>query len=153
MPESNEMPVGNYFSVRISGDAANEQNLFKEISGLKTEVSFEEISEAGENRLVFQVPSSPELENLVVKRGLIKADGSLAKWCSNTMNRRLGGTPETKHLILELLNESGNSQITWLFNKAFPVKWSVDQMNANDKEIFVERIEFFYTYFEIIRPT
>ncbi|MDC7996479.1 phage tail protein [Gilvibacter sediminis] len=149
MPESNETPVGNYFSVRISGDAANEQNLFKEISGLYSELSFEEISEAGENGLVRRVPTNVKYSNLVVKRGLIKADGSLAKWCLNTMQLGLDGPTEPKPLTVNLLDEGGKPLITWQFIDAWPVKWSTGQMNANDKEIFVERIEFFYTYFEI----
>lgn len=148
MPEPNYPPVGFYFSISIAGDAANEQNAFKEVSGLNTSFSVEEVTEGGENQFAHRLPKLVKFENLVLKRGIIKADGNLAKWCMNVMQAGLAEPIEPKNVVLTLLNENGNPTMTWQFFNAWPVKWSVSDIEPSEDSLTVETLELSFSYFD-----
>lgn len=58
--------VGFYFQVTIE----NETYSFKEVSGISSEVSTEEITEGGENRFKYKVPTHVKYSNLELKEEL-----------------------------------------------------------------------------------
>ena len=48
---------------------------------------------------------------------------------------------------LVLLNENHEPLEAWNFVKAYPVKWSISNFNAQGNELVVETIELAYQYF------
>jgi phage tail-like protein len=46
------------------------------------------------------------------------------------------------------LNEKGQLTISWAFINAYPVKWSVSELNAMENSIAMETLEFAYSYFQ-----
>jgi phage tail-like protein len=47
------------------------------------------------------------------------------------------------------LNEEHEPLITWNVVHAWPVKWSVGDLNAEESKIAIETIELVYNYFNI----
>ncbi|MFT7269929.1 MAG: phage tail-like protein [Roseivirga sp.] len=140
-------PTSFYFSLSIDDSTENAAS-FQEASGINGEMNIPEISEGGENRFQHRVPTAAEFANLVLKRGLVSADSALIKWCQQTLSGGLATPIQTKNMKLSLLNEKGQPTISWAFINAYPVKWSVSELNAMENSIAMETLEFAYSYFQ-----
>jgi phage tail-like protein len=46
------------------------------------------------------------------------------------------------------MDETGDAVAIWNVVQAYPVKWSMSDLNANNNSIAVETIELSYQYFE-----
>ena len=136
-----------YFSLSID-DSTENATSFQEATGINGEMKITEISEGGENRFQHRLPTAAEFSNLVLKRGLVSADSSLIKWCQQTLSGSLATPIQAKNMKVSLLNEKGQPTISWAFINAYPVKWSVSELNAMENSIAVETLEFAYSYFQ-----
>ncbi len=140
---------GFYFSLSISGDNADVDCAFQEISGLAMNMSPEDVVCGGENRFKYRLPTTTTFENLVLKRGVVQTTSPLLEWCNTTLN---GGSAEpivTKNVIVALLNDQGQTCKSWTFNGAYPVKWSAAELNAEKNAVFIETIEMAFQYFDL----
>lgn len=150
-------PVGFFFKVQIieAGDTPFPpvDTAFQEVSGLNTALSNETIQEGGGNRFVHRVPSTPNYENLVLKRGLMLRSSSLADWCIKVLGGGLNAHIEPKNIKISLMDsnaESGGALMSWKFFNAYPIGWEIGALNAQQSSIVVESISFAYSYFETI---
>lgn len=143
-------PVSFYFALSLPEGMGGQAGFFKEVSGITVDMGTEEISEGGNNPFIHRVPSLPEYSNLVLKRGIIKKDSAIAKWCFDTL-AEMSAAIKTQSIVVSLLDEKGNSLKSWNFVKAFPVKWTTSGFDAGENEILVETLEFSYSFVEIIR--
>lgn len=142
-------PVGFYFKLSFKGaDAA-----FNEASGLSKELSVEEVVSGGENRFKYKLPTVVTGQNLVLKRALIPEGSELLDWCASTMDDGLVAPIVPNDVSLSLLDEDGNVSKMWTFFNAYPVKYSVSELKAQESEIVMETLELAYTYFEISDDT
>lgn len=140
-------PVGFYFKVQASGFKNKFDASFQEVSGIAAERTVEEIKEGGENRFVHRVPGLAKYSNLVLKRGLVTANSDFAVWCRKALEGDLS-KPINPHTIdVLLLDGKGNPQMKWSFVRAWPVKWSASDLNAQENKIVVETLELAYSYF------
>lgn len=136
-----------YFSVHIGGN----EYAFQEVSGLEVERELEEIVEGGVNNYVHKVPKRTKYNNIVLKRGSVKAKSSLIKWCERTIQSDLTNKIQTKDIIIKLLDpESDSKVIGWNVIKAYPVKWSMGNLNAQDNSIAIETIELAFRSFSFL---
>jgi phage tail-like protein len=142
-------PVGFYFKLSITGVSSSLDFAFQEVSGITSEMGMEEITEGGENRFKYKVPTGTKYGNLIVKRGLVTNNSQLATWCSKTIGSDLSDAITTKTINVTLMNQNSQPLMTWNFMNAWPVKWSVSDFKSMEGEIVVESIEFAYTYFNI----
>jgi phage tail-like protein len=106
----------------------------------------EEIAEGGENRFKHKFPVKTKYPNLVLKRGLV-LNSDLIKWCMDAMENF---EFELKDLTVKLLNEEHEPLHTWSVVHAFPVKWAVDDFNAQESKLVLETLELSYQYFKTI---
>jgi phage tail-like protein len=143
-------PVSFRFEVRVAeaalaaGTAADAS--FEEISGLSVEV---ETSSAEENGFVHRLPAAPTHANLVLKRGVIKADSLLADWTRGTLEGGLSVGINTRTVVVTLVSLEGASIASWTCLDAYPVRMSVDEFTSRDDDIVVETIEFAYGSVEL----
>jgi phage tail-like protein len=140
-------PASFYFSLSIDISTENAAS-FKEASRIGDELNTSEISEGGENRFKYRVPTSAKFSNLVLKRGIVNLGSGLFKWCQQTLSGGLATPIQTQNLKLSLMNEKGDPTMSWAFKNAYPVKWNISDLNAMGNSIAVETLEFAYTYFE-----
>lgn len=146
---SSTYQVGFYFKLSFKGDDA----AFQEVSGISKELHVEEVTGGGENRFKYKLPTTVTNSNLVLKRALISSGSKLLDWCAGTMDDSLVAAVQTHDVTLSLLDEKGNSSVSWTFYNAYPVKYSVSDLKSQENSIVIESIELAYTYFDITEDT
>jgi phage tail-like protein len=140
-------PVGFHFTVEFAGlDSQGADAQFQSVSGLSVTMETEEIAEGGENRFKHKFPVKTKYPNLVLKRGLV-LNSDLIQWCRDAMENF---EFELKDLTIKLLNEEHEPLQTWNIVHAFPVKWAVDDFNAQESKLVLETLELSYQYFKPI---
>lgn len=140
-------PVGFHFKVEFQ-DIENKVNdhQFQSVSGLSVDLETEEIAEGGENRFKHKIPVRTKYPNLVLKRGLL-VDSGLIEWCKKAIED-FEITPV--NLTVKLLNEKHEPLLTWDVVHAYPVKWTVDDLNAEENKLAIESLELAYNYFKTL---
>jgi len=120
---------------------------FQAVSGLEVNMETEPYREGGENRFVHNLPVRSNFSNLTLKRGLF-VHSQLINWCMDAFTNM-----EIKpvNIIISLLNEQHLPLMTWNIVNAYPVKWSVSEMNAERSELAIESIELNYQYFTLLK--
>lgn len=121
---------------------------FEEVSGIQSEFDTEDLVEGGENRYVYKLPRPAKYSNLVLKRGVVTKDSFLAEWVGQTIGSSLALPIVPQNLLVTLLNPDGIPSIAWGFVNAFPLRWEVAAMNAQENKVLTETLEFSYNYFE-----
>ena len=140
-------PVSFHFKVEFSNISDQETDVqFQSVSGLSVEIETEEFAEGGENRFKHRFPVRTKFPNLVLKRGLLK-DSKLISWCKNAIE---SFQFEPTNLTVKLLNEEHQPLITWNVVNAYPIKWEVSELNAEENKLSIETIELAYNYFKVI---
>lgn len=141
-------PVGFHFLVEFVGLGTEEKDhQFQSVSGLSVDLETEEIAEGGENRFKHKLPVKTKYPNLVLKRGLL-IDSTLIDWCRDAMEN-FAFSPV--NLTVKLLNEEHQPLLTWNVFHAYPVKWSVDDFNAEESKLSVETLELAYNYYTTLK--
>lgn len=139
-------PLGFHFKVEVLGLPSVADDLrFTEVAGLSFEVGAEEVPEGGENRYVQKYPGRTKFADLVLKRGLLKRS-EVWNWverCVDTLQI------EPKDVNVTLLNEAHEPLMTWHLVKAWPVKWSVSDLNAANNSFVVESLQLSYQRFRL----
>jgi phage tail-like protein len=141
-------PVGFHFSVEFEGlGTAAKDHQFQSVSGLSIDIETEEVAEGGENRFKHKLPVKTKFPNLVLKRGLL-LDSEVINWCKKAVENF-----EFKpvNLTVKLLNEKHEPLISWNIVHAYPVKWAVEDFNAEESKLAVESFELTYNYFTTIK--
>ena len=140
-------PVGFHFIVEFIGISNNKNDhQFQSVSGLTVDLETEEIAEGGENRFKHKIPVRTKYPNLVLKRGLL-IDSGVITWCRKALE---DFEIEPADITVSLLDEKHESLQTWSISKAYPVKWSVTDFNAEENKIVIETLELSYNYFKIL---
>lgn len=116
---------------------------FQEVSGLSAELPVETVKEGGENRFAHRLPGPAKFPNLVLKRGLV-TDSRLISWFHEAV-KSLEIEPADVNVFL--LDEKSEPLMTWNFIRAWPTKWSVSNLNAQNNAIMIDTLELAYQYF------
>ena len=141
-------PVGFHFSVKFENLGTDDKDhQFQSVSGLSVDIETEEIAEGGENRFKHKLPVKTKFPNLVLKRGLL-IDSKVINWCKDAIENF-----EFKpvDIIVTLLNSEHKPLQYWKVIHAYPVKWSVEDFNAQESKLVVESFELTYNYFILNR--
>ncbi|MEZ4875152.1 MAG: phage tail protein [Flavobacteriaceae bacterium] len=140
-------PVSFHFKVEFSGISSQDSDVqFQSVAGLSVDIETEEFAEGGENRFKHKFPVRTKFPNLVLKRGMVK-DSKLIDWCRNAIE---SFQFEPVDLTVKLLNEEHEPLVTWNVVHAYPVKWNVSDLNAEENQIAIETIELAYNYFTLV---
>ena len=110
---------------------------FSEVSGLDREVTVEDFREGGVNTHTHKLATVTKYPNLTLKRGLADA-AELWQWHQDVVNGRI----EKRQINVVLIDVRSRDVWRWVFEKAFPVKWSGASFNAATSAVFVESVEF-----------
>lgn len=141
------LPVSFYFKVEFTDLGGKDaDNRFQSVAGLSVDLQTESFKEGGENRFEHTLPVRANYQNLTLKRGLVK-DSELITWCTDAFENLLIRPVD---LTISLLNPKGEPLMTWSVKKAWPKKWSVSDLNAEQGGIAIETIELEYQYFTLI---
>lgn len=83
--------------------------------------------------------------DLVLKRGLL-VDSAVRKWCENAI-LDLDIQPAT--VWVKILNSEHQPLQTYAFFRAWPKKWTISDLNAENSSLIIESLELSYQYFKI----
>lgn len=140
-------PVGFSFMVEFQGLSTENTDIsFQSVSGLTVDLETEEIAEGGENRFKHKIPVRSKFPNLVLKRGML-LDSEVIKWCKKALENF---EIEPVDITVKLLGEDAKPLQTWNVVRAYPIKWSVGDFNAEESKLVIETIELTYQYFNIV---
>lgn len=141
-------PVGFHFLVEFSDlDSQSIDHQFQSVAGLSVDIETEEVAEGGENRFKHKFPVKTKYPNLVLKRGLV-IDSKVIDWCRDAIENF---NFKPINITVKLLNDEHQPLISWNIVHAYPVKWAVEDLNAEESKLAVESIELTYNYFTIIK--
>ncbi|MCG2418348.1 phage tail protein [Aequorivita sp. F47161] len=140
-------PVSFHFKVEFNGISSQDKDVhFQSVMGLSVDIETVEFAEGGENRFKHKLPVRSKFPNLVLKRGMV-TDSYLIKWCQNAIE---SFDFQPIDLTVMLLNEKHEPLVTWNVVHAYPVKWNVAELNAEESKVMIETIELAYNYFTLV---
>lgn len=149
MAEFRYPPVGFHFRVEFSlPDVTDNDNRFRDVSGLSYQVDTEELREGGENRFIHQLPTRVDFQSLTLKRGMI-TDSIVIEWVRNTLEN-FEFVPID--VMVSLLGSDHQPIRSWQIKNAWPKKWTISDFNAQENNIVIETLELEYNNFRIIQP-
>jgi phage tail-like protein len=138
-------PVGFHFKVEFVGIGNDNDIRFQSVSGLTIEYDTESFKEGGENRFEHKLPLRTKYADLSLKRGML-TDSKVIEWCLKAfVNREF--KPVQVNVLL--LNEKHEPIKRWEVIDAWPKKWSVSDLNAQENGIVVETLDLAYKYFNV----
>lgn len=121
-----------HFKVEVEGGI---EASFSEISGLDVEVEVTEYRKG--DSPVFSTSKMPGLiktTDVTLKKGIFTGDVSMFDWFNEiSMN-----TIERKTVQIMLLNEAGDTEITWTLTNAFPKQIQGTDLNSTSSDVAVE---------------
>lgn len=142
----NYPPVSFHYIVSFNGIGDKTiDTQFQSVSGLSVEMDTESINEGGENRFAHQLPGRASYTDLVLKRGFAK-DSDLIGWFRDTFENMII-KPVT--IDISLLNEEHEPLVSWNIVHAWPKKWSMSDLDAEQNAIAIETLEMHYRTFSI----
>lgn len=122
------------FLVEIDGLLAGG---FDEVSGLESQVDFDEIEEGGRNDYTHKLPTRTRYaQNLTLGHGLTDLD-LLWGWYDDVTQ----GNIVRKSGTIFLLDRKRIPAMWWNFKDAYPVKWTGPRLQADSGAVAAEAIE------------
>ncbi|MEC0213180.1 phage tail protein [Paenibacillus ehimensis] len=109
---------------------------FSEVSGLQSELEYEEVAEGGVNGYTHRLPKGAKSPPIVLKRGITKSS-DLWDWYFSAA----GGKVKRKSGSIIMYDASWQEMIRWNFFGCYPVKWTGPELSASSSEVAVETIE------------
>ena len=110
---------------------------FQSVTGLKSVMETETISEGGQNQYKIVLPKQNSFERLTLKRGLTNELSGLRMWVDNALNNFVF---HPANLIVSLLNENHDPVKVWYISHAIPVNIGVSDFNAEANDLVIETL-------------
>lgn len=117
---------------------------FQSVSGLSASVSVTRKTGVGSNVEAYGFPESTTYTNLILKRG--KPVLSTLSMEFQKSLRTFQFKPRT--VLLSVLNENALPINSWVLSKAYPVKWSLSGLDAEQSNVLIEEMELSYSSFK-----
>lgn len=132
-----------HFRVTIDG----EQISFQEVSGLDHEVDVIEYRH-GDSEVFSNIKLSglTKTTDLTCKKGIFKDDDRLLEFMHQVYDKDYysNNADSRKDILVELLDETGDTMMTWNITRAFPIKLTGPSLNSGSSDVAVEEIVFAY---------
>ena len=117
---------------------------FSEVSGFEETIETEDYKEGG-GYFVHKLPKGVIQSTLKLKRGM-SVDDELWKWFFSCRNAVLNAKPLERKLIKVSLyggdvKDDTKKQTYFVFNRAYPIKWSGTTLNASNSSMVIEELE------------
>lgn len=136
-----------HFRLAIDGLALVD---FSECSGLTGEVTVEEYVEGGENRFAYRLPSRATFPNLVLSRG-VATSRELWDWYAEFLAEGRVVPREGQVQLLAWLSGALVPARVWAFTRAYPVKMTGPDLNAQSPAIAIESLELAHHGLHLVR--
>lgn len=139
--KSGEYPPSAFYFKVVFSKFPDMDTSFQEVSGIKSEITVEEISDGGD---VYLLPKPAKNPPLILKRGIADENSPLVKWCKEVFENEFNKPIRPMEVKLYLLDEEQTPIRGWSFANAFPVKWEIENFNSTKNKVALETIELCY---------
>ena len=132
-------PVLFHFRVDFQwkgGDKASAS--FAEVDGLSQEL----VLEKGEDNI--ELPEDVKYTDIILKRALEPINEDISLWINNAFRFKEGIKITPCTLLISLLDEQDNIVAQWTCEWTFPIKWSINPLNASESKVAIETITLRY---------
>ena len=129
-----------------------EIGMFREVSGLRLDVTVEEYVEGGQNGYVHQLPGVMRWPHLMFTRGLVQSD-ALFTWVTKTSGEGFSGNDNSLKRAtgaVTVINHVGKRLRSWELDGVFAVSWSGPQLLADSDEALNETLEVAHNGFRAV---
>ncbi|MDO7173702.1 phage tail protein [Mariniflexile sp. AS56] len=125
-----------YFLVDLGGGM--KEASFQEVSGLDVEAQIIEYRQQGSPVFSNQgMPGLAKFGNITLKKGVLIKDNQFFDWYTTIkMN-----TVKRVNVTIKLLDQGGNSTMTWVLQNAWPTKVTGTDLRSDGNEVAIETIE------------
>lgn len=120
---------------------------FSKVSGLSMTVETEAVAEGGQNLYTQQLPKGVSHGNLVLERGMVVGSPLSMEFSASLSSFKF----VTANVLVTLLSEDGLPMAAWLFMKAWPVKWSISDLDAMTPGLVIDTMELAYARMQVLR--
>jgi phage tail-like protein len=145
-----DLPLGFRFGVVffVMGIVPNPiDTRFQKVRGLSAEVETTSLKAGGQNLYTQRLPTGISYGNLVLERGIVLGSPLAAE--INVALSLFRFRPS--NVLVTLLDGTGIPISAWFFYKAYPVRWTTGDLDANDKNVLIETIELAYARMQVMR--
>lgn len=143
-----QWPVAKFhFRVTIDG----EQMSFSEVSGLEVNTDVIEYRH-GDSEVFSTIKTAGivKTSNLVLKKGVFADDDRMLELFQQIYEKDFYGEEDSRmDILVELLDETGETVMAWNIIRAFPIKFSGTDLKSDANEIAIESVEFAYENIEV----
>ncbi|XXX71802.1 phage tail protein [Sorangium sp. So ce134] len=119
---------------------------FKKVTGLSATVKTTPLEEGGQNLYTHALPSRIEHGNLVLERGVVAASPLRLDFHAAMSLFKFAPS----NVLVTLFDEAYTPVSAWFFTRAFPVKWSTADLDAEPKKALIESLELAYARMQVI---
>jgi len=143
-------PVGFHFLVNFlaAGVLPNPLDIrFQKVSGISAEIETTDIREGGENIFRHRLPNHVTYNNLILERGMVIASPLNIEFNDAISSMKFAPS----NVLVILLNENTIPLAGWQFERAYPVKWSISDLDANNNAVVIDTMELAYARFQSLR--
>lgn len=132
---ASEWPVAKFF-FKVLIDST--EMSFREVSGLDVESQNIEYRHANTPQFsTIKMPGIAKIGNITMKKGVFKSDNKFWEWYNQIKLNTINRVPVT----IMLVDETGNSTMTWKLLNAWPTKITATDMQSDGNEQAIESIE------------
>ncbi|MBV8399620.1 MAG: phage tail protein [Acetobacteraceae bacterium] len=145
-----DLPLGFRFGVFFfaGGLIPNPIDIrFQRVSGLGATVQVKHHSEGGQNLFTHRLPDSVTYENLVLERSMpltspldVEFNAAMSLFKFSPCN-----------VLVTLFDDQHTPLAGWMFLKAFPVRWSTSDLQAEQAGLVIDTVELAYTRMQMMR--
>lgn len=121
--------------------------MFQKVSGLGSTVETDPVEEGGQNLYTQRLPKKISYENLVLERGVVVGSPLVIEF--NVAMSLFKFT--ASNVLVTLLDNTRIPISAWMFMKAYPVKWSVSDLDATANSVVIEHMELAYQRMQVVR--
>lgn len=121
--------------------------MFQKVSGLTQTISTTSVNEGGQNFYTQQLPVKVQHDNIVLERGLFVGSPLVVEFNAAMSLFKFSAS----NVLISLLDATYIPAASWLLFKAYPVKWSVSDLDATANSVVIETMELTYQRLQVIR--
>jgi len=143
--QDNVWPLPKFY-FKVSLGSQDNSASFQEVSGLDAESQIIEYRlEDSKQFSTIKMPGIANVGNVTLKKGIFVKDDNFWKWYNAiTMN-----TIKREMVVIELLDETGGTTMSWTLRDAWPTKITGTDLKSDGNEVAVESLEIAYESMEI----
>ena len=119
---------------------------FQEVSGLDISTEAIEYRHSNSRNGTINMPSMVKYSDVTLKKGVFTEDNEFYNWI-NGVNLN---TYQRSTVVIRLLNQEGNPEMTWELKNAFPIQVTPTDMNSTSSEAAIETIVFAHEGLKIV---